>query len=219
MLPFDRAFVLLSDHGLRVVPSIVLAGEERLGALPFPGPYAVKLADVAHRTEILGVRLGLTSQQVGDAVEELRSLAGSLGLSDRVAVQQMVESHGEAFIGLRGSSELGPVVTVGLGGILVQLQDSIAGRIAPIDGAEALELVNELTYTGVFDGLRGDRPWDRGQLAQAVEAASTLVTAGRRWIESLDINPLIFDGEGFVVVDAVCLVADGSRCTGEGQAP
>ena len=62
------------------------------------------------------------------------------------------------------------------------------------------------------------RPWDREQLAQAVEAASTLVTAGRRWIESLDINPLIFDGEGFVVVDAVCLVADSPRpLRGDGQ--
>jgi acetate---CoA ligase (ADP-forming) len=69
MLPFADTMRLLADHGIPVAPYVIVGpgadGPE--GGIPFPGPYVVKLADVAHRTEHNAVRLGVTADGVAGA--------------------------------------------------------------------------------------------------------------------------------------------------------
>jgi hypothetical protein len=88
----------------------------------------------------------------------------------------------------------------------VEALGRVGGRLAPFELDDAHELLAEFEDIGVLDGLRGSRPWDREQLAAVLVSAGRLVAAGRGWIESVDINPLIFGPHGFVAVDGLCLI-------------
>jgi acyl-CoA synthetase (NDP forming) len=206
MLSFGPTMDLLNSVGIPTAPYTLIASGADAGIPPFPGPYVVKLADVAHRTEHDAVRLNVTAATITAAVEDLRAIATADGLSPLVAVQPMVTSLGETFVGIKGSSELGPLVAFGLGGVFVEVLRRVSGRIAPITHADASDLVDGFNDTGIMDGHRGAPTWDRAAVARVLVAASNLAAGGRAWIESLDINPLIVTKDGPLAVDGLCLV-------------
>ena len=127
MLPFADTMRLLADAGLPMAPFHLFAADQTDFAVPFAGPYVVKLADVAHRTEHGAVKINVAKADLGNAVGELRAIAAKDGLPPLIAVQPMVKSAGEAFIGIQGDSELGPLVVFGLGGIFVEVLKKSAG--------------------------------------------------------------------------------------------
>jgi len=213
MLRFDRAMALLAEAGIEVAPWRLLRPEAQLADLPaqmqrsFPGPYAVKLADVPHRTDIGAVRLGVDIEGLVPAVTELRALAARLGLPDTVAIQPLLQIDGEAFIGIQAQGSMGATVVFGVGGTHVELFKAVAGLVLPFTRAQVLDMFRLLQPAGVFDGVRGAPPWDRDRLADAVMAAQALAQGGTGWLASLDINPLVFSGGRFIAVDALCTVA------------
>ena len=207
MLPFGATMDLLSSAGIPTAPYHLISSGGAASLPPFGGPYVVKLADVAHRTEHNAVRVGVDEGELGDAVEELRAIAGSHGLPSLIAVQPMIAGNGEAFVGIRGDSELGPLVAFGLGGVFVEVMGRVGGRMAPMSAVDASDLIEEFSDTGVLDGFRGAAPWDRDALAAVLVAASHLAAGGRGWLESMDINPLIVTADGPVAVDGLCLLS------------
>ncbi|OJZ76108.1 hypothetical protein BRW65_01335 [Mycobacterium paraffinicum] len=209
MLSFATTMDLLNSAGIPTAPYHLIAANDEVSLPPFPGPYVVKLADVAHRTEHNAVRLNVAAEGLSAAVDDLRAISAAAGLPPLAAVQPMVAGRGEAFIGIRGSSELGPLVVFGLGGVFVEVLRRIGGRIAPLTQADAADLIDEFSNTGVLDGHRGAPPWDRGALGDILVAASCLAAGGRSWIESIDINPLIVTTDGFLAVDGLCFVHPG----------
>jgi hypothetical protein len=152
------------------------------------------------------VKINVAVTDLDNAVGELRAIAAKDGLPPLIAVQPMVKSAGEAFIGIQGSTELGPLVVFGLGGIFVEVLKKVGGRMAPFSQDTALSLIDEFTECGLIDGFRGQLPWDRAQLANILTAAGQLAAAGRDWIDSIDINPMLWTAEGYCAVDGLCLV-------------
>ena len=206
MLPFAASMELLSGAGIPVAPWYVLTNAADVSSVPFPGPYVAKLADVAHRSDHGAVSVGVEAVDLAAEVDRLQRLAVELSAPSAVAVQPLIAGEGEAFVGLRGDSELGPVVAFGLGGVFVEVLHRVAGRIAPLSDADAVELLAELDDLGVLDGLRGRRPWDRAALANVLVAAGGLAAGARSWLDTFDINPLICTVDGPVAVDALCLL-------------
>jgi len=204
ILSFAATMRLLGQAGVRVAPwRLVHAGEEP-SPPGFPGPYAVKLADVPHRTELGAVLLGVPAEGLGDAVGRLRRVAGDAGVPSTVVVQAQLAADGEAFVGaLR--CELGAMVVWGPGGVLVEAMRRVDGALAPLSRREANRLLDDLAATGVFDGVRGGRAWDRAALAATISAVGDLV-ARASWIASLDVNPLVVCADGFVAVDGLCVI-------------
>lgn len=205
ILSFRDTMDLLASVGVPTARFQVVEPDESIGA-PFPGPYVVKLADLAHRSEHDAVRLGVDQAGLSSAVEELRDLARREGLPSVVAIQEMVPGRGEAFIGVRGSSELGPVIAFGLGGIFVEVLKRVSGRLAPLSEGDAKELVGEFDDLGVLSGLRGQAAWDRDQLEGILVSVGQLAAAGRSWIDTIDINPLIQGPHGLVAVDGLVVL-------------
>jgi acyl-CoA synthetase (NDP forming) len=113
---------------------------------------------------------------------------------------------GEALIGIDGNCELGPMVVVGLGGIFVEALNRVVGRIVPFGLAEAQEMIEELRDVKVMHGYRDGPSWDLDALASLLVKTSELAESGEEWIRSLDLNPVIFDGNHYVVVDALLLL-------------
>ena len=128
----------------------------------------------------------------------------------------MVPGFGEAFAGVQARSDLGPLVLLGLGGVLVEVSGRVSGRFLPLDREAAESLVEEVAGAGPFAGLRGTRPWPTEPLVEAVMALDRLWRANGAWLGSLDINPLIVTEAGVVAVDALFVAADREVEVGPG---
>lgn len=206
-VPFAAVMALLGDYGIPTAPYAVIDSADI--AMPeFDGPYAVKLADVAHRTELGAVALDVTASELADAVARMRNIAEQHKLSPTVAVQPMTASRGELLIGIDGRSELGPMVVLGLGGIFVEVLQRIGGRPAPLARSDAEALIEEFRDVHLLHGFRGSEPWHLDQLADTLVGLGRLAAAGSAWIESLDVNPLLVTADGLVAVDALCIVRE-----------
>jgi acetate---CoA ligase (ADP-forming) len=207
VLGFGAAMGLLQSYGIPVAPYQIVRCLADCEQLKFAGPYAVKLADVAHRTELGAVRLNVAEADVRAMAGELQEIARGQGLPDTVAVQPFVRGFGEAFVGLTGRSELGPLLVFGIGGVAVEVLRRVSGRLAPPSPADVKEMIAEFDDLGIMGGVRGGPAWN----AQAIEAvlgrAGHLIASCRDQIESMDVNPLVVTAGGLVAVDATCFAA------------
>jgi acetate---CoA ligase (ADP-forming) len=206
ILGFADSMALLRDAGVPVAPYVLLGeGTEHDPAIAALGDrLVVKLADVPHRTELGAVHLAVAPDDVAASVKELRAVAKTHGVPATVVVQPMIEGHGEAYIGIQAGSDLGPVLLLGRGGILLELARKVEGRLLPLAAGEARELASEVA-SGVGT-IRGQAPWPLDPLVAAVEGAGRLFDASASWLGSADLNPLVVTADGVVAVD-VLLVA------------
>lgn len=182
-----------------------LAAAEELGypvVLKAVGPHLL------HKTERGAVRLG-----IGGPRELERAW---LEMSERIAefqpggvtgflVQEQVPPGLEVILGCHYDPTFGMVVSVGLGGVLVELLRDVVYRRAPITAEEAEEMLSELRGAALLAGYRGKAPRDRAALVDALVQFSWFAQAGEGLIEVAEANPLIVgeDGAGAWVVDGL----------------
>ena len=198
---FAEAMQLLSAAGIEVAPWIVIDEGETVDSRSLGDQLVVKLADVAHRTEIGAVRVGVAHHELSEAVAEMRSIAAKHDVSPRVAVQAMISGHAEAFAGLQCQSGLGPLVLLGAGGVLIEVLHKVSGRFLPIDEQDLESLVDEVVSS--VSVLRGQKPWSRVALGELVAGLNRLWLEHGDWLDSVDLNPLIITSSGVVAVDAL----------------
>jgi hypothetical protein len=205
IVSFAASMELLQRAGIAVAPYVVLPpGRDDDPAIAALGDrLVVKLADVPHRTELNAVRLAVVPAAVPDAVRELRAIAIAHDQPQTVAVQAMVAGHGEAFVGLQGRTDLGPVVVFGLGGILVELTRKVAGRLLPLPAGASSEMVTEVAGPALRGQIRGQAAWPAAPLVAAVDAVAELWRQSGAWLQSADLNPLIVTDSGVIAVDAL----------------
>lgn len=208
MLAFDATMKLLASFGLPVAPYMLIdeapVDVARLAALG--NRLVLKLANIPHRTEYGAVQVNVAPEDAADVAARLRSIAAQHGFDPQVVAQRMVPGAGEAFVGIQGDSDFGPLLVFGLGGIFVELVKKVSGRVLPIGEAETAELLDEVGGETVFAGLRGQAPWDREALGSLLRAAGEFGVQSRDWLASLDLNPVICSADGCTLVDAVVLL-------------
>ncbi|MBC7780850.1 MAG: acetate--CoA ligase family protein [Proteobacteria bacterium] len=183
---------------------------EGADAIPFPVALKLLSRDIAHKSDIGGVQLGIRdAAALADAaaamVARARAHAPDARLGGLLACP-MVEGGIEAIVGVVNDETFGPVVALGLGGIFAETLQDVVYRIAPFGLDEARSMIAELRAAGLFDGQRGRRPADRAALADVLVKVSALSWALRDRIAELDINPLIVRSEGGGVVAADALL-------------
>ncbi len=183
-----------------------VAAAERVG-----WPVVLKLLspDVAHKTEIGGVRLGLESVDVvrsayDDIVAAARDKAHQATV-DGVLVAPMATDGVETILGVVMDAVFGPVIMFGLGGIITELFEDVTFRPAPFDIDEAYRMINEIKGVALLQGARGKPPADIDALAKAISNLSAFAHANRDRLAGVDINPFLVRtrGEGVVGLDAL----------------
>jgi hypothetical protein len=147
----------------------------------------------------------VSAADVGDEVRRMRALAGEHGVDGTVVVQSMLAGHGEAFAGISLGSELGSFALFGRGGVLVESSGGVSGRLLPLDRAAAEALVEEVAGDSVITAFRGQQPWPRESLVEALLGLSELWRRVGAWASSVDINPLVVTSAGVFAVDALIL--------------
>jgi acyl-CoA synthetase (NDP forming) len=200
------AFALLADYGIPVARSRAAASapEALAAATAIRYPVVLKTAEpgVAHKSDVGGVQLG-----VADVASLVAAYARVAELGPRVVVSEQAHAGAEFSVGLVADAQLGPLLVLAAGGVLIELLADRAVALPPVD---ATAMLSQLRAARLLDGFRGAPPADREALLSVVRAVSQLALELGDAITALDVNPVIVSPDGAVAVDALVLPRRGS---------
>jgi acyl-CoA synthetase (NDP forming) len=168
-------------------------------------------AEIQHKSDVGGVLLGIaSSDRLADAYAEM-----SARLGPRVLVCQSVPAGVEIALGIVRDPQLGPLLIIGAGGVLVELLSDRVVAMPPLSETQARELVNELKVSHLLAGVRGAQPADIDSVVAAVTGLSSLAIELGDELEALDINPVICGPDGAVAVDALAVTHTPTEPVGQ----
>ncbi|WP_030678483.1 acetate--CoA ligase family protein [Streptomyces rimosus] len=204
---------LLRAYGIRVpreqLVTSAAAAVRAASLVGYPVVLKASAPRLAHKTELGLVRTGLTSaSQVRDTYRELADIARHEGIElDGVLVCQMVERGVEMVVGVTPDALFGPTVTVGLGGVLVEVLRDTAVGVPPFGEDRARAMLGELRGRALLDGVRGAPPADVDALVEVVLRVQRMALELSDELAELDINPLMVlpRGQGAVALDALAV--------------
>ena len=186
------------------VPSGQVAGtpDEALStARSLGGAVALKALGLAHKTEQRALRLGLSQ------AEEIRAAAEALlALSGRLLVERFTEGIvAELIVGLHRDPELGLMLTLGSGGVLVELLGDSCTLLLPVSEAEVRSALAALRCAPLLAGHRGQPAADIDAAVAAIMRIADFAIAHRTRLQELDVNPLavLEQGRGALALDAL----------------
>ena len=168
--------------------------------LGYPVVLKVSSPGLAHKTEIGGVALDLNGdEEVRIAFDQVVAAARAAELTVKGARVERFRPGLEMIVGAVIDPVFGPLVSVGLGGVLTELLDDVVFAPAPVDEEGALAMIARFRGRTVLDGYRGNPTADVSELASIVSLVSRgLVGSGYTEVE---INPLVWDGGEWVALD------------------
>jgi acetate---CoA ligase (ADP-forming) len=176
-------------------------------AIGYPVVCKVSSPDLLHKSDAGLVKLGLGSaKEVRAAYDELLAKATRTDRRARiegVLVSEMVTGGVETLVGVSQDELFGPVVTVGLGGIFVEVFGDVTFRVPPFDEDEAVRALHELQGFKLLEGLRGQKPADISALVDTIMKVQRLALDLAGEVRELDINPLVVRPRGAVALDAL----------------
>jgi acetate---CoA ligase (ADP-forming) len=183
-----------------------VAAAERLG---YPVALKVDSASFPHKTDAGLVHLGLRdAEQVRGAHAAIIAAANAClpgAILHGVLVQEMVTDAVEVLVGVIHDPQLGPMLTLGIGGVLVEVYQDVALRRCPVAVDDAHEMIAQLKGARLLRGFRGRPPADTDALSQTLVAVSHLAVQLEGAFVELDINPLMVlpAGRGVQAADAL----------------
>jgi acyl-CoA synthetase (NDP forming) len=210
-LPLPQALALVEALGIAVAPWQTATGPqeavEASWGLGFPVALKLVAPSLIHKTEAGGVLLNLKDEAaVASGVARLAEIARNtlpLGEAWQVLVMSQVEDGLEVLLGAREDQDFGAIVAFGAGGIATEILEDVALLVAPVNEAQAGELMAETRMGRILAGIRGQPASDLAALSQALAALSRLMEKFPR-IKEVDLNPVrVFPGKpGLRVLDA-----------------
>ncbi|MBS0523195.1 MAG: bifunctional acetate--CoA ligase family protein/GNAT family N-acetyltransferase [Proteobacteria bacterium] len=206
---------VLAAYGIPVVPTEVVldAAEAAHAGARIGFPVAVKILsrDIVHKSDVGGVALELgTEQEVRDALDLMRDKICTAAPGARIdgfVVQPMVKRPNavELILGAAEDPVFGPILMVGHGGVAAEVIDDKALALPPLDPVLAEDALSRTRVDRLLRGYRDRAPAARSAVCDAMIRLSQLI-ADVGEIAELDINPLLVDAAGVVVLDARIVV-------------
>ncbi|NLR97925.1 acetate--CoA ligase family protein [Rhizobium sp. P38BS-XIX] len=169
---------------------------ERLGF-----PVVLKALGVEHKSDVGGVKLNLWDRNaVKDAAENMAAVAHGF------LVEKMIERPlAELIVGAVRDPVVGLTLTVGAGGIFVELLEDSVVLPLPVTKAAVLERISRLKVRKLIEGYRGNAGSSLEIVADAILSAAEYVVKNAAQLEELDINPLMVlpESRGVIAADAL----------------
>jgi acetyl-CoA synthetase (ADP-forming) len=198
-----EAKTLLREYGLSVPEFHVctsyteaVKAAEQLG---YPVVMKVVSPDILHKTDVGGVKIGLTTKEdVLTAFEEIKKAVQSFS---GVIVYHMQEKGVEIIIGALFDEQFEHAIMFGLGGIFVEVLKDVSFRLIPITNRDAKEMIKEIKGYPVLTGVRGEPPKDIDAVVDLLLTVSFLVEENPA-IRELDLNPIFVYEKGYTIIDA-----------------
>lgn len=204
----SRAF--LQERGVPFNAATIIRTLDELDAalVSIPLPVAMKIVSPAiiHKSDAGCVIVGVeTIEAARDAYATITERALAVTSGDTIvgiSVQQMVQGNVEAFLGGHWTPQFGPVLMLGLGGIMVELLRDVSMRLCPLERSDVYEMLEELASGELLHGYRGRPAGDVEAFVDLAVTASQVMASGN--VDELDLNPVMIlnPGEGVLAVDA-----------------
>lgn len=205
------AKAVLAAYGVEVVSEERASSPEAAAAIAGRMGRAVVIKvdspDIAHKTEAGLVVLDVNGAD--DAREAAHSILANAAAHhpdakiDGLLVQPMVAKGVEVAIGGRSDPVYGPMIIVGMGGVLIEILKDRRLAPVPLSVERAARLIDELASSPLLDGYRGGPVVARDKLAETIVRVSEFLADHRDIVTELDINPLICRDTDIVTVDAL----------------
>lgn len=205
---------LFARFGVPVTREFAVADAEGAAAAArkLSGKVVLKILSrqIAHKSDVGGVRVGVTPEDVPAACAEMLERLRQAGAPapEGFLVGELARAQVEMILGYHRDLQLGPAVLLGLGGVTAELFKDTTLRLLPISRADAEAMVGELRAAELLAGYRGAPLCDIPALVDAVLAFAKMAEAlGERLVEA-EINPLFVGraGEGVRAVDGLAVL-------------
>jgi acetyl coenzyme A synthetase (ADP forming)-like protein len=189
------------EWGVADTPADVSEIAERIGTSVV---LKVVSQDIVHKVDVGGVRLDISpeaaEQEARELLAEVRDSRPEATITG-ILVQEFADRNNaiETVIGAT-DSRFGPLVTFGLGGVLVEHVEDVSFALAPLDYESATALVQDIEASGILDGARGTSPADLEALAETLVRLAALLAVAPQ-ITAVDLNPVFVDENGVTAVD------------------
>jgi len=201
-----EAKAVLAKYGIRSAPERQAknADEAARAAAELGYPVVLKAdGDIEHKTEADAVRLDLRDEAA------LRAACAAMSAAKNgFLVQAMVKGGVELVVGVKRDAQCGPVLLVGLGGVLVEVLRDTALALAPVGKLEARRMLESLKGYKLLQGYRGAPPADLDAVCEAIARISEFAADHADAIEEIDVNPLLARADGAVALDALIVLRD-----------
>ena len=205
---------LLDCYGIPTAPTLEAHSEEEAAerAEDIGYPVVVKLLShtLTHKTDVGGVKLNLSNvAAVKNAWREIETSVTEKAGREHfrgVTVQPFVRSDGyELILGSTVDAQFGPVLLFGTGGQLVEVFRDRALSLPPLNSTLARRVMEQTRIFQALQGVRGRKAVDIAALENLLVRFSQLVVE-QRWIQEIDINPLLASPEHLIALDARVIV-------------
>ena len=206
-----EANALLAAFGLPVPPSVLVATREAAVQaardIGFPAVLKIQSRDIAHKSDVGGVRLNLqNADMVASAYDDMMLHVRALRPDARIAgavVQPMLRyAHArEVLVGVATDAVFGPVISFGAGGIAVEAVRDTALALPPLNATLARELMQRTRVHRLLGAYRNIPAVDMDALCALLNGVSRMVCL-LPWLAEMDLNPVLAHPGGAVVADA-----------------
>ncbi|MCS7215381.1 MAG: acetate--CoA ligase family protein, partial [Thermodesulfovibrio sp.] len=209
----EEAMQILSLYGfsfperaLAQTPMEAVAIAERIG---YPVVMKVSSPHILHKTDVGGVKLNLNNDKaVYNAFVEITTNVKRVmpdAYIEGVMIYEMVSGGKEVIFGVSYDRTFGHMIMFGLGGIYVEVLKDVSFRIIPVTEEEAFEMINEIRGSKILEGVRGEKPYDKNDIANSIRKLSKLVM-DFPIIKEIDINPYMVFNNGGIGLDARIII-------------
>ncbi len=206
-----RAKRLLSLAGLEV-PRFFFASKieralEFAKEIGYPVVGKVVSPKVIHKSEKDGVEVGIRcGEKLIETFDRFSKIDGFIGMLIEETVSGL-----ELIIGAKNDFQFGPVILFGMGGVGVELFKDYSMGLPPLNTTLIRRMMEETKIYKLLKGYRGASPVDIKQLEQTLLLFSQLMTDFPQ-IKEIDINPLLINEKGAVILDARIVIDKKSVC-------
>jgi len=205
---------VLTAYAIPTVPATLAQDATQAGAAAKPflaagHPVVVKILspDIVHKSDVGGVRLGLSSEAAveaaaADIIARARIAKPEARITG-VIVQPMIirpKAH-ELIVGIADDPTFGPVIVFGQGGTAVEVIDDKALALPPLDLKMASDLIARTRVARLMKGYRNVPATGVTDVALTLVKLAQLA-ADVPEVREFDINPLLADENGVLALDA-----------------
>ena len=212
ILPEHEAKELLEKAQVPVIPTRIIDSlqdaEDAVEHMGYPLVLKLSTGRYSHKTDVGGVILNIEDMPaLVRAFEELTNLREKLDPEAAIIIEPMAPAGAEFFIGIQRHESFGLVMSLGLGGVWLELFKDVSFRLLPAGKPDFKEMLSELkSWPKLRDGFRNLPPASSDNLIELMEKVGELSLRQTDILE-MDINPVIAYADQAVVVDARIVTA------------
>ena len=206
---------ILKNYGVQVPPYALVTSADsavkEAKKIGFPLVMKIVSPQILHKTDVGGVKVGINS--IKDVKKTFNDMHGRLSKKKGVDVkgillEKMVPKGVELIVGIQNDPQFGPVIMVGMGGIMTEVMKDVSFRMLPITIPDAKSMLRELKGSKLLSGFRGSEAIDTGMVAKMLVQIGKLGVENADYINSIDFNPVVVYPKSHCIVDAKIILND-----------